>query len=297
VSVFDPEAQTEGRYSEDPDLPRKISGSSEYLRTGLVYKEFIMSGSTDLWDAKLYDASHSFVNQMAKGVVDLLAPKAGERILDLGCGTGPLTSKIAEARASVLGVDASPAMVAQARQSYPSLQFEVMNATSMRFDKPFDAIFSNAVLHWIKPPALAAQHMRDALKPGGRLILEMGGKGCVAKILQSAIKAGQSIGQNLNSVVDINYFPGISEYSSVLESVGFEVRFATLFDRPTPLSDGFTGLRNWIRMFRPGVEAAVPATQLENFYQSLEQLCRDELLLDGVWNADYRRLRVMAVRI
>jgi trans-aconitate methyltransferase len=256
-----------------------------------------MSGATDQWDAKLYDTSHSFVNQMAAGLVDLLAPKSGERILDLGCGTGPLTAKIAEAGATVLGIDASPAMVAQARENYPSLQFEVMDATAMRFDRPFDAIFSNAVLHWVKPPALAAQHMYDALKPGGRLILEMGGKGNVSKILQAAIKAGKSISQDLHSVVDINYFPSIAEYSSVLEHAGFEVRFATSFDRPTPLNDGPAGLRNWIRMFRPGVETKVPPVDLEIFYQSIEQLCRDELLIDNVWNADYRRLRVMAVRI
>jgi len=207
-----------------------------------------------------------------------------------------LTKKIADAGATVLGVDASPAMIARARENYPSLKFEVMDATAMRFDEPFDAIFSNAVLHWVKPPEAAAARMFAALKPGGRLVLEMGGKGNVGKILRSAVKAGNLVRVDLQPVVMINYFPSIAEYATVLENAGFEVTTAALFDRLTPLSDGGEGLRNWIRMFRPGVEETVPTDVLEHFYPALEQLCRDELLMDGVWHADYRRLRMSAVR-
>ena len=144
---------------------------------------------TDRWDANLYDKSHSFVNQMAGGVLELLNAKPGERILDLGCGTGPLTQKIADSGASVVGVDASPSMIAKARETYPSLHFEVMDALAMSFAKPFDAIFSNAALHWVKPPEVAIAKMFDAIKPGGRLVLEMGGKGNVATIQKAAIDA------------------------------------------------------------------------------------------------------------
>jgi trans-aconitate methyltransferase len=253
--------------------------------------------SSHVWDAKLYDDRHAFVNQLAKGVVELLAPRKGERILDLGCGTGPLTQQIADAGAEVTGIDASPAMIAQARQTYPGLQFEVADALTMNLSEQFDAIFSNAVLHWVKPPEIAAQRMYAALKPGGRLVLEMGGKGCVGTILREAINAGQAIGIDLKSVVDINYFPGIAQYASVLEQAGFKVTFATLFDRPTLLSDGDAGLANWIRMFRPGVEKAISPEKQTAFFAELGNRCRDKLYSADAWHADYVRLRVMAVKL
>ncbi len=252
---------------------------------------------SDQWNATLYDRAHGFVHQLGQGLVDLLSPKPGERILDLGCGTGPLTQKIADCGAEVLGIDASPAMVAQARRNYPTIRFEVADATLMSFDQPFDAIFSNAVLHWVKPPEQAAARMHQAIKPGGRLVLEMGGKGNVSKILGAAVRAGNDLGLDLQSVVDTNYFPSIGEYSTVLEQAGFAVSFAALFDRPTALSDGELGLRNWIRMFRPGLEEVVPVDRLEEFYQIVEQRCRIDLFRDGIWYADYRRLRLTATRV
>lgn len=254
------------------------------------------ANNSDQWNAALYDNRHSFVNELARGVVELLAPQKGERILDLGCGTGPLTQQIAAAGAEVLGIDASPAMIAQARQNFPGIHFEVADALTMEFNQQFDAIFSNAVLHWIKPPEAAAARMFAALKPGGRLVLEMGGKGNVAMILREAIAAGRKIGIDLTPVVEINYFPSIGEYASVLEHAGFAVKFATLFDRMTKLNDGDAGLVNWMRMFRPGVEKAIPAQKHAAFFTELEHRCRDTLYSDGAWHADYVRLRVTALR-
>ena len=251
---------------------------------------------TDRWDAALYDQSHSFVNQMAGGLLALLNPKPGERILDLGCGTGPLTQKIADNGASVLGVDASLSMIAKARATYPSIHFEVMDALTMKFTEQFDAIFSNAALHWIKPPEVAVARMFEALKTQGRLVLEMGGQGNVAAILNAAIESGRSIGIDLTPVVDINYFPSIAQYTTLLERAGFAVGFAALFDRPTPLSDGEAGLVNWIKMFRPGVMELVPTHHRHEFESSLKQRCRDRLFHDGIWQADYRRLRITAVK-
>jgi len=248
----------------------------------------------DQWDAKLYDDRHSFVNELSRGLVDLLAPLKGERILDLGCGTGALTRQIAASGAEVLGVDASPAMIAQARQNYPDLRFEVADAQTMRFDEPFDAIFSNAALHWVKPPEDAAASMFKALKPGGRLVLEMGGRGNVATILSAAIASGAALGIDLKAAVNINYFPSIAQYAGVLEQAGFAVTLAVLFDRPTKLSDGEAGLAAWIRMFRPGLQELVPAEKHADFFRDLENRCR-QLFCDGTWYADYRRLRVMAV--
>ncbi len=250
---------------------------------------------TDLWDAGLYDGRHGFVSRMAADLVDLLAPMAGERILDVGCGTGTLARRIADAGADVVGVDASAAMVDRARASYPGLRFEVADATTMAFDSPFDAVFSNAALHWVRPPAAAVDRMWHALRPGGRLVLEMGGRGNVETILAAAVAAGDRFGVDLRDVVRTNYFPSVGEYASLLEAAGFEVGLATLFDRPTPLDDGEAGLRNWVRMFRPGVEAAV-GDRAEAFHAGLERACRPTLFRDGVWRADYRRLRVTAVR-
>jgi trans-aconitate methyltransferase len=252
--------------------------------------------TNDPWDAALYDANHSFVNKMARGLLEILAPQPGERILDLGCGTGALTQQIADAGAMVVGIDASAAMIAQAQKSYPRLDFRVADALTMQFAEPFDAIFSNAALHWIKPPAVAAGRMFAALKPGGRLVLEMGGKGNVSVLLRSAIEAGRSLGLELTPFIDINYFPSIGEYTGVLEQTGFAVTSAMLFDRPTPLSDGAAGLANWIRMFRPAALDAVPKDRLSEFFAAMESKCRPDFFRDGTWHADYRRLRVTAAR-
>src|SRR5690242_15677096 len=123
------------------------------------------------WDAALYDDKHAFVWKQAASLLELLAPQPGERVLDLGCGTGQL----AAAGAEVVGLDHSPAMVEQARRLYPQLRFELGDARRFAFAKPFDAVFSNAALHWVREPEAAIACIRDALKPGGRFVAEFGG--------------------------------------------------------------------------------------------------------------------------
>jgi trans-aconitate methyltransferase len=248
---------------------------------------------TDRWDPSLYENHHGFVHQMGAGVLELLAPKPGERVLDLGCGTGTLTQQIVAAGANVLGVDASPAMIAEARNRFPNLQFKVQDATSMHFEQPFDAVFSNAVMHWIRPPEVAAEKIYQALKPHGRFVCEFGGHGCVQRVLDSAVQAGREMGIDLEASAHVNYFPSVSEYAMLLEQQGFEVTLAHLFDRPTPL-DGDDGLRNWIRMFRTGIIESVPETALENFFTIMERIARPVLFQNGIWSADYRRLRIVA---
>ncbi len=256
-----------------------------------------MATSTDdRWNATLYDDKHAFVHRMASGVLELLAPENGERILDLGCGTGALTRKIADAGADVVGIDASPAMIDKAKHSFPGIAFEVGDARSMRFDRPFDAIFSNAALHWVKPPERAVSRMWEALRPGGRLVLEMGGKGNVEQILTAALRAGTEMGVDLGPVIDVNYFPSIAEYTGLMDSQGFEVTSAILFDRPTPLSDGTQGLRKWIEMFRPGVLTSVLPGRLEPLFDAVENQLRPRLYCEDTWYADYRRLRITATR-
>jgi trans-aconitate methyltransferase len=256
-----------------------------------------MTTSNDSWDASLYDQRHGFVHQLAVDLVDLLRPKAGESILDVGCGTGHLTQLITAGGADVMGIDSSASMIAEARRNFPSIQFDVADATTMQFDTPFDAVFSNAALHWVKPPQAAVERMAAALRPGGRLVVEFGGKGNVRQVLDAAATAGREMGIDLRAVLDINYFPSVSEYTSLLEQRGFEVRFATLFDRMTKLNDLQHGLRDWIRMFRTGVFERIPAQDQDRFFSTMERIARPVFFRDGAWHADYRRLRLSAVRI
>ena len=137
------------------------------------------------WDAGLYDDKHSFVWKLAAGVLELLDAKPGERILDLGCGTGHLTAKIAETGAQVVGVDRSPEMIRQAKDRYPSLHFEVMDAREIALDGNFDAVFSNATLHWIKEPERVIVGIKKLLRPGGRFVAEFGGKGNTSELLKA----------------------------------------------------------------------------------------------------------------
>lgn len=248
------------------------------------------------WNASLYDAKHAFVWKYGADLVSLLEPRAGERILDIGCGTGHLTSQIADSGAQVVGVDRSSTMIAAARRSYPNLKFEVADARELHFQDEFDAVFSNATLHWIHQPELVIRNVWKALRPAGRFVAEFGGKGNVRK-MQAALD--QSLARIRGAGHDkINpwYYPSISEYATLLERNGLEVRFITLFDRPTLLADGEAGLRNWITMFCSDHLEAVGQESRELFLQKVEGLLRPDLFRNGEWWADYRRLRVVAVK-
>jgi trans-aconitate methyltransferase len=227
------------------------------------------------WDAGLYESSSQFVWKFGGDVVSLLKPQPGERILDVGCGTGHLTADIAAAGALTFGIDASPAMIAQARQNFPKLQFQLVDAAEFQSESVYDAVFSNAALHWMLEPDRVAAAVARALKPGGRFVGEMGGKGNISAI-DGAIRT------NIR-----NYYPSVSEYSAVLERNGFEVTFMTLFDRPTPLEGGEKGLREWLQTFRGDNTRPV---------EEVESELRPRLFHDGRWVADYRRLRFIAVR-
>jgi SAM-dependent methyltransferase len=228
------------------------------------------------WNASLYDGKHDFVWRFADSLVELLAPKSGERILDLGCGTGHLTAKLAESGAEVVGLDPSAPMRSTAQKAYPHLTFVEGDARNFSLGA-FDAVFSNAVLHWVRPPQDAVRSIAAALKPGGRFVTEFGGKGNVAAIMAAC-------GGNVPDW----YFPSVAEYASLLEAHGLEVCYALLFDRPTPL-DGEGGLRDWLRQFAP----AFPEAE----YDRVEAGARPALFRDGRWTADYRRLRVVAVKV
>lgn len=246
------------------------------------------------WDAKLYDARHSFVWQRGVDMLELLAARRGERILDLGCGTGHLTARIAASGARIIGIDNSPVMIAEARKNYPALEFQEMDARHFSFSEPFDAVFSNAALHWIKQPAAVVRCVEKALKSGGRFVAEFGGKRNVQKLVTALRLSLEQLGTFSVRAPEPWYFPSVGEYSFLLERHGLEVLFARLFDRVTPLDDGKNGLRNWIRMFAGQFLAAAPEDHRDELIVKTEKMLRRDLFRDGSWRLDYRRLRIVA---
>jgi len=248
------------------------------------------------WNANLYDAKHAFVWKYGADLVPLLGPQAGERILDIGCGTGHLTAQIADSGAGVVGVDRSPDMIAAAREAYPHLLFEVADARDLPYRTEFDAVFSNATLHWIQEPEMVIRNVRNALRPGGRFVAEFGGKGNIRKMQTAFSQAFSELHATAPGEINPWYYPSVSEYATLLETNGLEVRFMTLFDRPTPLEDGELGMRNWITMFGSDYSAKLSPETRESFLRRVEELLRPELFRDGQWMADYRRLRLVAAR-
>jgi len=252
---------------------------------------------TNQWNAGQYDTKHAFVYEKARGLVDLLAPKEGEQILDLGCGTGVLTAEIAGRGAQVLGIDRSTEMIEQARSKFSALKFEVMDATQMEFDGEFDSVFSNAVLHWIPEAEKVTSGIAHALKPRGRFVAEFGGKGNIQTLVKAFHEAFTALGMKEPEGVSPWFYPGIGEYSTLLEKYGLEVQSATLFERPTVLEDGTRGLENWIRVFRQTFTEKLGKEASAKWIREVEGICCPKLFQDGHWVLDYRRLRVVAVKI
>lgn len=242
------------------------------------------------WNAELYQGKHAFVWQHGASLLELLQPRPGETILDLGCGTGELTQQIADAGADVLGLDLSPAMLEQARRQHPGLTFVHGDARDFALAEPVDAIFSNAALHWIKEPAAVLACVAQALKPGGRFVAEFGGQGNVATIAKALLNVLSEFGV----AVELPwYFPSIAAYTTLVENAGLETTYALLFDRPTPLQ-GSDGLRDWLAMFATQVLERIAPERHEEFLRRVEQEARPHLFRDGGWSADYRRLRIVA---
>lgn len=245
------------------------------------------------WAAATYDESAGYVSRFGGDVVELLDPKPEEKILDLGCGTGDLTREISSRGARVTGVDASPQMISRAAEKYPGLRFEVGDARELRGFSGFDAVFSNAALHWVKEARQAISAVHSVLNPGGRFVAELGGRGNVRAIeraLQEAL-AERGISSTYRNPW---YFPSLARYAGLLEEGGFEVTYAVLFDRPTPIGD--EGIERWLEVFAGSFLDGLPEGTRREVVGSIAAKARPELLTRDGWVADYRRLRMVAVR-
>jgi SAM-dependent methyltransferase len=251
------------------------------------------------WDAARYDAKCGFVPALGADLVELLGAGAGDRILDVGCGTGGLFPPLLERGARIVGVDADGAMLERARARFAAEEhgaIELVEADATRLPDlgVFDGVVSNAALHWMPAARDVAAGMARSLRPGGRFAFELGGAGNCA-----TIRAGVEVAlarRGMPSLLPPWYFPRLGEYTALLESVGLEVESAWLFARPTPLDDGARGLRDWIGVFGAPVLEAMGADDAEALLAEVEAHCRDALWGDGRWTADYRRLRVVGVR-
>jgi trans-aconitate methyltransferase len=247
------------------------------------------------WNATLYDNKHSFVAKYGEDVLGWLAPQKNEHILDVGCGTGTLTEKIAEAGAIVTGIDASPEMIAKAKQSYNNIEFFVKDASNFSFDKRFDAVFSNATFHWIKNQQQLVQNIYDVLKPGGRLVYEMGAKHNIKSIHNAVKKVLIDEGFEQNTKIEVNYFSSAAEQATMLEKAGFTISNIIQFERPTELV-GEDGMKNWIVQFGQAFFKNIPAEKVENIIDKAVAILKEENYENGKWYADYIRLRVKAIK-
>ena len=221
-----------------------------------------------------------------------MAPQAGERVLDLGCGTGQLSAQIAAAGAEVVGIDLSAEMIEAAHEQFLGLSFAVGDARNFSFAEPFDAVFSNATLHWVKPPEEALASIVACLGQGGRFVAELGGAQNVATISQGLRDQLAARGFYPQSPW---YFPSLGEYTRLVEQAGLRVAYASHFPRPTPL-EGESGLRDWMEMFAEMLTEDVPSSMREELWDAVEDAVRPTLYGEEGWYADYWRLRVVAYK-
>ena len=245
---------------------------------------------TNNWNANNYNKHADFVSILATPVVELLKPKKDEKILDLGCGDGTLAVEIEKAGSKVIAVDLSEDMVEKTKEK--GIEAYVMSATELTFQDEFDAVFSNAVLHWIKEPEIAIQKIYNSLKDEGRFIAEFGGYGNIKHLtdtMQNVFRIHPEYGEFNNPW----YFPKADDYKRVLENGGFKISYIKIIPRPTKIDD----ISNWLNIFANGIVSHLTREQQINFNNEVREILKPIIYSkkEG-WVADYVRLRLEATK-
>jgi trans-aconitate methyltransferase len=246
------------------------------------------------WDASAYDSRFSFVTSLGAPLLDLLDAQPGDRVLDLGCGTGHQAALLTARGCSVTGVDADAAMVAAARGAHPEVAFLLGDAQVSLPGGPYDRVLSNAALHWMPAADAVCRHVHAVLASGGLFVAELGGQGNVAALTQSIQAARADLG--LGPADHGWYFPSPAEHAGRLEAAGFTVRMIERYVRPTPLAPGDTAA-DWARMFGSALLEQVPEARRAEFDAAVDAHAAAAGLRgpDGAWTADYVRVRFIAV--
>lgn len=246
------------------------------------------------WDADLYANNFDYIRHYGKGVTELIDAPEGATVLDLGCGNGALTDVLHQKGYQVSGLDASPELLDSAKENYPEIPFIKGDARDFHLDEPVDAVFSNAVFHWIdeedQDKMLACVY--ENLMNGGQFVFEFGGHGNNALIHKALDVEFAHHGYEYKMPF---YFPTIGEYASRLERAGFKVVYATLFDRPTKLFST-SGMADWINMFVRTPFEGIPEAEKESIVEGAVERLRYPLSRDDKWYADYVRLRMKAIK-
>lgn len=242
------------------------------------------------WTAAGYERNGRFVADLAGDVFAMLDAGPGQRILDLGCGDGALTRRIQDSGARVIGVDSSPELVQSAQNR--GLDVLLCSGEQLPFKQDFDAVFSNAALHWMLDQDAVLQGVHYALRPGGRFVAEMGGHGNIAAIRAALSVAVEPFDIDAESA-GANVFFAVAEYADMLQRHGFQVDVIDLVPRPTALP---TGIEGWLRTFRRSLLDQLSVDDQSAVITRVSELLRP-ILCDrsGRWFADYVRLRFRAL--
>lgn len=251
-----------------------------------------MSSREQAWSSETYGHNARFVSDLGQEILNWLAPQAGERILDLGCGDGVLSEKISATGATVVGIDASDDFIAAARKR--GIDAKLVNAEKMAFDTEFDAVFSNAAMHWMLDQNAVIAGVSRALRPGGRFVGEFGGHGNVAAIVTALRAVADKYGLG-NELSHPWVYPTTKEHAARLKAHGFKVERIEIIPRPTPLT---TGMRGWLATFRKPFFDQLPREQGEKALSDVCDLLQWSLCDEqGQWTADYVRLRFEAIKM
>lgn len=243
------------------------------------------------WNSQLYDNKHNFVAEYGKGLLEFIPNNVEQSILDLGCGTGMLTTQLRTLGSKVIGVDSSQSMIDKAKEQFTNTEFMVCDALDLPFQKEFDVVFSNAVFHWISDHNTLLKNIHKVLKEQGLLVCEFGANGNIATIENAFIAACSNFGYGYEPKFN---FPTVENFGKLLENNGFMIDKIYAYDRPTSLKDNEQGLANWMKQFFASELAVMTENMQVMVIKKVEELTRETLWNGNEWVADYRRLRAIA---